>query len=261
MIFMSWSERKKTKYVGLFFLIAIILLLVFVIDFSGATCFDDKKNQDEQGIDCGGSCTNICKFSTEELLIKWSRAFIVKDGIYNAIAYIENPNINLEAEKIFYIFKLYDENGILIYERKGATNVPARRIIPIFEETMQTGNRIPKRTTFEFTSLPDWKKTQQNLSGQEEETILNIKNTSIKNEGGFTKLEAVLENPTLNQIQNIKVVSILFDIDGNAINSSRTIVDFIQKDSSGNVVFTWPYEFADQVSKIEIIPVGYTVLK
>ncbi|MEK7182434.1 MAG: hypothetical protein AAB334_01600 [Patescibacteria group bacterium] len=252
---MSWSERKKTKYVLTIFLIVILLFILFFVDFKGATCTDGKQNQDEQGIDCGGQCPSVCKFSTEDPVIKWSRSFIVKEGIYNALAYVENPNINLEAKKMSYIFKLYDENGILVYERKGITDISAQRIIPIFEETMQTKNRIPKRTTFEFTSLPNWVKIQQ------DEIKPNIKNISIKNEGGFTKLEAVLENSTLNQIQNIKVISILFDIDGNAINSSKTAIDFIGKDSSEKVVFTWPYEFADLVSKIEIIPVGYSALK
>ncbi|MBU3968924.1 hypothetical protein KJ991_01775 [Patescibacteria group bacterium] len=258
---MSWSERKKTKYVIIGFLIIILLLVIFVIDFKSPTCTDGKQNQDEQGIDCGGRCENICKFSAEELVIKWSRFFIVKEGIYNALAYVENPNINLETKGMSYIFKLYDENGILVYERKGITNIPAQRIIPIFEETIQTGNRIPKRTTFEFTSLPVWKKTQQDLSAQADKTKLNTKNISIKNERGFTKLEAVLENPTLSQIQDIKVISILFDIEGNAVNSSRTVVDFIKKDSSEKIVFTWPYEFADSIAKIEIIPLDYSILK
>ena len=235
-------------------------MLLFV-DLKGATCDDGKRNQDEEGIDCGGSCPNICSFSTEELIIKWNRAFLVKDGIYNAVAYVENPNINLETKKMSYMFKLYDESGILVYERKGITDIPAQRIIPIFEETMQTGNRIPKRTTFEFTSLPVWGKTQQDSSAQEYKTKLNTKNISIKNEGGFTKLEAVLENPTLNQIQDIKIVSILFDTEGNAMNSSRTVVDFVRKDSSEKIVFTWPYEFADSVAKIEIIPTGYSILR
>lgn len=252
---MSWSERKKTKYVLVIFLIIVLLALLFFVDFSGATCTDGKQNQDEQGIDCGGQCLNVCKFSTKDVVIKWSRAFIVKDGIYNALAYVENPNTNLEAKGMYYIFKLYDENGILVYERKGVADISAQRTIPIFEETMQTGNRIPKRTTFEFTSSPNWTKIQ------EDQTKPGVKNMAIKNEGGFTKLEAVLENLTLNQIQNVEVVSILFDVDGNAINSSRTIVDSIRKDSSESIIFTWPYEFADQVSKIEIIPLNYSVLK
>ncbi|TSD02759.1 MAG: Uncharacterized protein Athens071416_504 [Parcubacteria group bacterium Athens0714_16] len=254
---MSWSERKKTKYVLIILLIAILLGLLFFVDFKSATCTDGKQNQDERGIDCGGQCSNVCRFSTEDPVIKWSRAFIVKDGIYNALAYVENPNTNLEAKGMYYIFKLYDENGILVYERKGKADISAQRTIPIFEETMQTGNRIPKRTTFEFTSSPNWTKTQEDLSVQEP----GVKNMVIKNEGGFTKLEALLENLTLNQIQNVEVISILFDIDGNAINSSRTVVDFVGKDSSESIVFTWPYEFADQVSKIEIIPLGYNVLK
>lgn len=252
---MSWSERKKVKYIFIGFLIIILFLLLFVIDFKGATCDDGKRNQDEEGIDCGGSCPNICSFSTEELIIKWSRAFLVKEGIYNAVAYVENPNIDLEAKQIPYVFKLYDKTGLLVYERKGFADIPAQRIIPIFEETIQTGNREVKRTTFEFASLPKWEKAKG-------ETInLGVENISIKSQNGFTNLQADLENPSVYKVEHVKVMAVLFDTDGNAINSSKTELDFVNKDSREKIVFTWPSEFADSVAKIEIIPLDYTILK
>ncbi|MFA5838627.1 MAG: hypothetical protein WC849_01670 [Candidatus Paceibacterota bacterium] len=252
---MSWSERKKTKYILVIFLIIILLFVLIFVDLKGATCDDGKRNQDEEGIDCGGSCPNICSFSTEELIIKWSRAFLVKDGIYNAVAYVENPNVGLETKQISYVFKLYDETGLLVYERKGFADIPAQRIIPIFEETIQTGNREVKRTTFEFASLPKWEKIK------EEPINLGVENISIKSQNGFTNLQADLYNPSVYKIEKIKVMSVLFDTDGNALNSSKTELDFVNKDSKEKMVFTWPSEFADSVAKIEIIPLDYLILK
>jgi len=252
---MFWSEKKKMQYIVVFILIIIFFLFVFVINLQKPTCNDGKQNQNEEGIDCGGVCERICSFSAEDVVVRWNRMFLVKNGIYNAVAYVENPNISFQALNMSYVFKFYDENGILIYERKGKTNIPAQRVVPVFEETIQMGNRIPKRTTFEFASKPVWEKSAGEISE------LKTENMSIRNENGITKLEASLQNPTLNKIQNIKIIAILFDVEGNAINSSKTALDLIEKDSTEKIVFTWPFEFADSVAKIEIIPTEYTVLK
>ena len=42
--------------------------------------------------------------------------------------------ISILKQKMSYIFKLYDENGILVYERKGITDISAQRIIPILKK-------------------------------------------------------------------------------------------------------------------------------
>ena len=92
-----------------------VFLLIF---YDKPTCFDGKQNQDESGVDCGGVCEKVCSFQAVKPNIIWSRSFKVSEGIYNAIAYIENPNIRAEAFAVPYVFKIFDERNILISEKK-----------------------------------------------------------------------------------------------------------------------------------------------
>ncbi len=55
-------------------------------------------------------------------------------------------------------------------------------------------------------------------------------------------------------IAPLKVLAVVFDLDGNAMAFSRTIVDSLDKNESTDVVFTWRKLFPSQYSKIEIIP-------
>ena len=112
---MSWARRRKTIYLGT---IAIVFMIiagwVFVAYFNKPpTCSDNKQNQGELGVDCGGPCLLLCPAQYAPLNVLWSRFSKVSDGDYNVLAYIENPNLNASSYNLNYVFKLYDSRGIL----------------------------------------------------------------------------------------------------------------------------------------------------
>ena len=37
-------------------------------------------------------CVNACPENLRDLVVSWSRSFKVSDGIYDAVAFVENPN-------------------------------------------------------------------------------------------------------------------------------------------------------------------------
>ena len=255
---MSWSRRKKAIYILIFAAAAAVIISLFFIDFSKPTCNDGKRNQEEEGIDCGGPCVTVCRFSAKDLVVRWNRAFEIKKGIYNAVAYINNPNNTFDAENVPYIFKLYDKDNILVYERKGRAYIPPQNSFAIFESSMDTGNRIPQRTTFEFALQPGWKRSDNADVG------LKIKNVLLKKSGEEEKslwLEADIENTNLDSVNDIELVAILYDKDGNSINSSETLVDFLRSGSERNMTFTWPNMEEASVLRVEIVPVSYKIVR
>ena len=129
----SWSTRRKSLYIigtMLVFLFALALPVWFVT-YKAPSCTDGLKNQGELGIDCGGPCSLLCKAHALDPIVRWQRAFKVKDGVYNALAYVENPNLDSGVRKISYRFKLYDSGNLLIYERQGSTFIPPKKIFGI----------------------------------------------------------------------------------------------------------------------------------
>jgi len=81
------------------------------------------------------------------------------EEFYSVTALIENPNVSAEAYSVPYIFKLYDDEGLLVSEYIGETFIPANKTFPIFSGTINVGNRIPTKTVFEFTEKPNWLET------------------------------------------------------------------------------------------------------
>lgn len=245
----SWSTRRKLIYIfGAILVVFFALALpVWVVTYKAPSCSDGKQNQNELGVDCGGPCALLCKAHALDPIVYWQRAFKVQDGVYNALAYIENPNLDSGVDRITYRFKFYDSDNLLIYEREGETFIPPKKVFGIFESNIMTGSRVPVRTLFEFLGPLVWK------TDLTKEPLLTVSNKLYSTEDGLPHLTALLENRAGKPVYNVEVVAILYDVLDNAMGSSRTVVDSILKNGVAPLVFTWPAAFGKVTGRTEFI--------
>ena len=177
----------------------------------------------------------------------WSRFSKVNDGIYNVLAYVENPNLNAAANDLDYHFKLYDKEGILLKERFGRTSVPANKVITIFEADLNTGKQIPQRVDFSFITKAVWFK-QESL-----ETGLFITESALAREDSAPRLTATLTNKTIKTIKNVEAVAVVYNAEGNTIAFSRTVLDVLGDKESKVINFNWPKPFSENPARTEIV--------
>lgn len=231
---------------GTVFVMVILAALTVVYFYPKASCVDNRQNQSELGVDCGGPCTAICKEATLPLSIEWTRPMLVAPGVASVVAYIINPNILLGAEDTPYIVRLYDDKNLLIAERRGSAIVLPNQSFPIFEGGIPVGSRIPVRAYFEFTSFPVW---QKRISPS-----FSVENIILTDELSSPRLSASLRNNGLVSVKEIEVVAVSYDNNANAIAASETLVDAIPKGGSAEIVFTWPQPFPQISARTEIYP-------
>jgi hypothetical protein len=246
---MSWARKRKFIYIGsiIIFVLVFIVLPTVIHFYKAPTCSDGKQNQDELGIDCGGSCTLLCRVQYAPLNVLWSRFSKVDDGVYNVLAYVENPNLNAEAYNLDYVFKLYDKDGILLRERYGRTFAPANKIMTVFEPELKTGKQIPVRVEFVFSSQAVWLKQDSSINN------FTISQSVMSREDSSPRLTAVIANKTINQIKNIEAVGIVYGADGNTIAFSRTVIDVLEGKGSKEINFNWPKPFSGIQVRTEIV--------
>src|SRR3989344_3674037 len=105
---MSWASRRKS-FLIIFIFLGLFIVVASIIFYSqpAPSCSDKKQNQDEKGIDCGGSCKAICQELTIPLKVEWVRPFQIASGVASVAAYVTNPNAKLGAPNVPYIFRLY----------------------------------------------------------------------------------------------------------------------------------------------------------
>lgn len=250
---MTWTQRRKMAYT-----LAMIAVVGSVLGFflyknfkHEPTCFDSRKNGDEQGIDCGGKCKRICEGVSRNIVVLWARPFEVAPGVYNVVAYLENQNTSAGIQNVQYEFKLYDKDNVLVAEPfRGTTFIGPNQRSAIFASGIQTGNRVPETVFFHFLEQPQWDTVDQLFAT----SLLAPRDQAYQDLGTSGKITANLRNTSFYDLVNIPVVVIAYDAVGNAFAASQTFIDRIGQGTSVPVVFTWLEPFKQAPARIEIIP-------
>ncbi len=247
----QWAARRKLVYAIFVFIAAIFVIGVplFFFFYKTPTCGDGVQNQNEKGIDCGGICTRICPVDIAAPLVLWQRSFSVSDGVYNSVAYIQNPNVLTRVDSVNYVFRLYDKDNTIIGERTGRTFIPASQTFAVFEAGIRTGGRVPVRTSFSFTDSLVWSQNPAGLTAP----VLTVENIASSNENLAPRIDAVIHNKSLKVIANLEAVAIVYDTDDNAIAASRTVVQNLAAGASTPVTFTWPAPWAGSAVRKEVV--------
>ena len=251
---MDWSSSHKIKIIAYISAIVIIIAAIFVyFKFikHEPTCFDQKQNQDERGIDCGGICSIMCLADTKPLIPLWTRPVKITGDVYSIVSYIENQNTGNGIKSIPYEIRLFDDKNILVSEPiKGETFIGPNDRTAIFETAVKVGNRIPKTAFLRFTEPPVFYKIQERWNDQN----LVVEGDELTDLDSVPKLTANVRNKTLERYVKIPVVAIIYDADGNILAASQTFVDSIGPEETVPVYFSWPEPFPAAPAKREIIP-------
>ena len=250
---MSWAIRRKILYavgVALFFLIVVGGPIAYSILKTPPTCTDGVQNQGETAVDRGGPCPLLDSRAQQAPIVMWARSFRVRDGSYNAIAYVQNSNTGAAAQHLPYRFRLYDAENILVADREGALYLAPNAITPVFEGNIPAGNRIAARAFFDFLDSPVWERARDDTA-----KAFTISNKSSSNETTAPLVSATLTNTSTHIAYNLVVTAVVFDPSGNAIAASKTVVPRIAAGEQKQLVFTWPDPFQGTVGRIDIVPV------
>jgi Mg-chelatase subunit ChlD len=242
-----WALWRRVQYLtGLFVVLGILGAGLYALyGYESPTCFDGAQNADERGIDCGGACQRICALDVQLPVALWSQSFLITDGQYNAVSYVENRNKGVGSPGLSYTFKLYDKEGLIV-ERSGVTVLPPDGVYPIFEGRILTGSRTPERTIIEFGDDVLWR---QGDVGREQFTL---ERRELTNADSRPRLTAQLRNNALDEARDVEVIATIFDISGNPLTSSRTNLEYFAGRSTEEVVFTWPEPIAKTLRSCEI---------
>ena len=248
---MSWASRRRTSY-----LLGVLLFFAVVIGIPAAlwlyeppACFDSKQNQGETAIDKGGPCRILDERALIPHSTLWSRALLVRGGNYNAIAYIENPNKEAGVRAVSYHFGLYDRRNILIAERTGTTFIMPGGVTPVFEGSINTGNRPVAHTYFELTGIPVWERMTNAAAcslHQQQSHVVHRLGTATRRYGrkhlGRERHHSVIRGRSIRSCLRTR----------SPPRRPRSTV--WHRGEKREIVFTWPDPFPTAVGRIDILP-------
>jgi len=244
-----WSTKRRFIYGGSFLAVVLIVLVFISWNFlyKAPTCSDGVKNGSETGIDCGGSCVNLCSNATLAPTVIWAKVFNISGDVYSTTALIENSNINSKNIKANYDFRLFDENNRPILVESGSTSIPKNKRFAIFETGIIVRNAVPKFAEFRFTSFSPWQKDDS------VEPEFDVKYGSIENAGTLPRVLGTITNKSIKDVKEVELVVLVMDADENVIGTSRTYVTNLYRGETQDFVFTWQKPFGRPVSVVNVI--------
>ncbi|MGE5541271.1 MAG: FxLYD domain-containing protein [Bacillota bacterium] len=248
---MSWASRRRFIIISIMVVGALGILGAFAyVTFHRApTCFDNKQNQDEEGIDCGGTCAYQCTASEAAPSVRFARPVSPASGRTDLIAYIDNSNGDVAASNLNFTIELYSPTNTVIAKKEGRVDLPPASTVPVYVPNIYTGSQEVARAFITFD-------TPSHLWYRYRETRPIPEIADVRIDTSETpRVTAVAVNNSAAKITNVPFVITIFDAAGNAIAASRTIAPSIPAHGSAPLVFTWSTPFTGAVSRVDIKPV------
>ena len=235
--------RQLFYALGALAIIVVAAVFAYVTYFyKPATCFDGVQNQNETGIDCGGSCALLCEAPT--ISVVWARPVKASSGVYHAVALVRNPDTTAGGT-FSYEVSLYDESNILIARRDGSFTIGPGEVTPLFEANIVTGERIPSRAFFDITPGA-FQRTERTLSS------VRVVNWSL--DEAALRLSADVQNYGTSTAPDTQVTALLYDANDTLISASQTRSGSLAPSERKTVLFTWQEPFSTSPARIDIVP-------
>jgi len=239
-------------------LIIILIYLLILASLSLAayfwlrpkeSCFDQKMNQNEQGIDCGGICQKRCNLLPQFDLTVGERGFVESgiSGKYDLFGEISNPNNDFGSGSFSYEFKIKDSTGITLNQFSGKSF-----ILPGEKKYLIAVNIPAESVPGEITLAVSEVKWEEFVNYEKPQLkIINRSYQETSSGVGFSEAFGLLKNESPFDFSTIKINVVLKDYAGKILALNSTIINTVKTGESRDFKVIWPSKFSGEVEDME----------
>ncbi len=220
------------------------------------TCYDTIKNQNEEGVDCGGVCARACTPDATTLVSSEVAVFplAVSSTPLRAslVAEIRNPNTDWAATNFNYEFTAYNAAGMPLGNFSGSAYIHAGEIKYVTLPNVELSkNALPSRAELTITN-PEWRRPgdfpQPNFT-------VNLTGTDI---APVVAARGTLENKSAVQ-GTAEITALFYDTAGNTIGVSATSLEHVDAGEVREFAIFHPALPGIDPSRTRIFASGYII--
>ncbi|MEK7115130.1 MAG: hypothetical protein AAB847_02115 [Patescibacteria group bacterium] len=215
---------KQVIYGVLFLLIlALVGGAIFYFFWPKASCTDNKLNQNEEGVDCGGQCIPCALKNPEPLTISSVEIFDNGNNTVTVLGEIHNPNQLLGSENFTYTINLFDKNGKNIFSEDRETFIYPGKNRTIVEAAIDIPSSGVDRAEMMIDDIGNWQE-EEKFNGIPEKNIA-VDKVSAQGFGGSFVLKGKLINNNSFKVDKIIVKAILYNRNSLRESASLTVLE------------------------------------
>lgn len=248
---MEKRDAKKIIIIFMYFLIfvAFFLFIYFWLK-PEETCFDQKKNQNEQGVDCGGVCQKKCNLLPQFDLSIGATGFVESgiSGKYDLFGEVSNLNNDFGSGNFSYEFDIKDSSGATLNKFSGKSFIlPGEKKYLVATNVL--AELIPKEIVLTVSDV----KWEEFVNYEKPQLKIINRNYQETNSGvGFSEAFGLLKNESPFDFSTIKVNIILKDATGKIVALNSTILNTVRTGESRDFKAIWPNKFPGEVGNMEL---------
>jgi len=245
---MSWAGNQRLLIIAtILFVVLTVLSVILVLTLpKEPSCSDGIQNQDENGIDCGGSCAYLCNADLAQPSTSYIRT-LEQHGRIDVVALIKNNESSAHVKNAKYVVELYSPEGALLVTYRGEIDLPPGEEVPIFIPGIAPTGLVVGRAllTFEKDSL-------MFTRGGALRTLPRADAVLLSGTEDAPRISAHLFNPGARALEDLTVIVVVQDTEGNIMAASQTLVERLSAQSSEEITFSWNEPFIAAPGPVEI---------
>ncbi|MBI2591703.1 MAG: hypothetical protein HYW34_03445 [Candidatus Brennerbacteria bacterium] len=199
---------------------SIFLIFYFAFLKPAPSCFNNKLDQNETAVDCGGVCAPCELAKVQPVQVNWVKYFPASQNRITIAAELANPNTNFASPAIPYRFTIYGPFGVKIKTLENNTFIYAGERKYLLESAAFDFKDIT-RIDLDLGESQWLEKTKLIKPSAEPVGI----RTEIKD--SFISVSGSVSNKQAAALRQIKVIVFLFDRFKQILMISQTVVNDI----------------------------------
>ena len=219
------SRTTKQIVYGVIYLsifLGIFASIYFTYLKPPVTCFDSIQNQNEEGVDCGGSCAKVCTPATIAPITAVGNVMTFATSPHHVtfLVRITNTNFDFAAKSFDYRFDLSDASGAIIQSVSGTSFIYAGEakylIVPNQEISSSVENVVVA------ISNPVWAKSSD-LGAAPQFVFHSIKTEPISS--STIRVSGTITDNDVSAFDKITVIALFKNSNGMLVGTSQTELD------------------------------------
>lgn len=194
--------------------------IYFIFLKQAASCFDNRQNQREEGVDCGGPCLKVC-IPANLLPVQMAGAPIVfyPDANHVAVlAQIQNQNDGWGAKHFRYTFEMFGPGDIPLYTRTGTSFIyPGEFKYILLPDLPYLGgvNRV------EFSAAaPEWARSDMFQTPR-----ISVVNQQVRSSNNQLTVQGQVTNAEAVSFGSVTLIAVFYGQLGQVEGASQTTLN------------------------------------
>lgn len=216
------SRFLKQLIYGVFYLAILFGVgYLFYAPFkSPASCFDNRQNQGETEVDCGGPCQSCDLKRLKPIQVSEVQIFDIGDKKLSALFELKNPNVSYGAASFKYKIVFYDSSGaeLAVIDRESFIYPGELKLIG--EPAIALDPASVKRAQTELREF-SWKPVSEFSAPKAQTRDLKIE---VKDATGEARLTGLLVNQNSFGLSRAAIIAVIQDQLGRRTGFSKTLL-------------------------------------